>query len=57
MSAISESFGSTANLKETIMQVMREVMKSSKFVTKSNIYSVLQSKVDRDAFDKELETM
>jgi len=36
---------------------MKEMMKTNKFVNKSNLYSVLQSKVDRDAFDKELESM
>lgn len=45
------------NIRQTMLGVMREMLKQSKFVNKANMFSVMQTKVDRDAFEKELEAM
>lgn len=48
---------SEINLRQTILQVMKELLKTNKFVEKANVFCILQTKIDRAAFDRELESM
>ena len=43
------------DVKKTILQVMREMQKTQKFLSKHNVYSVVADRIDRDQFEKELE--
>jgi hypothetical protein len=43
--------------KKTILEVMKEATKNSKFVHKMNIFSILQDRIDIQSFDREMEKM
>jgi hypothetical protein len=36
---------------------MKEMLRTNKFVERSNLFSILQTKMDRTTFDQELEKM
>ena len=54
---MAQTTDSGVNVKQTILEVMREMLRTNKFVERSNLFSILQTKMDRTTFDQELEKM
>jgi hypothetical protein len=52
----SES-SAVVSARHTILQVMKQMAKTSRFVVKTNVFSIVQSKIDYDTFEKELQAM
>jgi hypothetical protein len=49
--------GSITDLRKVILDMMKELNKTTKFVNKLDIYAMLQDKIDQPTYDRELEKL
>ena len=49
--------GSTGDGKQVILEVMKEIAKTNKFIHKSDIWNVVQQRIGQDAFDQALASL
>lgn len=49
--------GGLFDLRRAILEVMKQMTKTQKFVNKQQLFGLLQDKVDNQGFDREIEKM
>jgi TBPIP/Hop2 winged helix domain len=47
----------SSDIKQTIVNIMKEMSKQNKFINKGDIYTVVQNSVDYSSFQKALERL
>ena len=45
------------DLRKSILEVMKQITKTQKFVNKQNLFQLLQDRTDQNTFDREMDRM